>query len=108
LGFKIGGGNTLFELLIEYANGYIDESTTVKEGYCKRCLNEKWRDSANKKTLYEYNISNETMYICEHHVGCMEIGKELSGTTKYMNDIEKRNWVKGLDEIIKEGENLLN
>lgn len=95
------------ELIEKYANKYINELTYTKEGYCKRCLKEKWRDATTKKTLYEYRYLKDVIFICYQHVGCMEVGKELAISRKPMNDLEKKKSDKELDALIKEGEDLL-
>lgn len=95
------------DIINEYANRYINDSTKTKEGYCQRCLNEKWRGASHKKTLYEYKHPKQIMYICHSHVGCMEIGKELATNIKPINDLEKRKHEKELEQLIEEGVKLL-
>jgi hypothetical protein len=95
------------DLINEYSNKYINDEVKTKEGYCKRCLNERWKDSSKKKTLYSYILNGKEIYVCYDHIGCLEIGKELFSNLKEMNDIEKRKFKNGINELIKEGEVLL-
>jgi ATP-dependent protease HslVU (ClpYQ) ATPase subunit len=97
------GGVKMKELLEEYSNKYINDSTQTKIGYCKRCLNEKWKKANQKQTLYKYILPKEIIYICYDHVGCMEIARELVSNRKPKNDIEKHKLKKELDVLIEEG-----
>jgi hypothetical protein len=96
------------DLLNEYSSKYINGTIKTKFGYCQRCLKEKWRNASENKILYQYTFNNKEIYVCSDHIGCLEIGTEISNCLKPLNDIEKRKFKNGLKELIKDGEELLN
>lgn len=97
----------MIELIKEYSDKYINESIKTKLGYCKKCLEEGWRNASQKQTLYEYRNDKDKIFICKSHVGCMEVGREITKNLKPMNDIERYKFKKGIDELINEGEGLI-
>ena len=89
----------------EISDRYITADIRTKSGYCHRCLDERWKGATEIQKLYEYTYpkTKELHYICERHVGCLEIARHMVETEKKMNDIERQRSKRELNELIEEG-----
>jgi hypothetical protein len=107
--FLSRGGRIMKDDLAEYSSKYINETTTKKEGYCQRCLSEGQPDRLKKKTLYTYYLpkQQEPVFVCERHIGFLELAKEAVLLKKPMNDLEKMRAKKELNRLSIEGRKLL-